>query len=169
MVGKPFPNLETYLDIHFRLLSEDFMHPTRQGLMKMLAGQNAGGVRTYGNVTFQPRCGLVYNQFLVPERPSSWRLYHIKFKAPPRVDWSLSRRLIHGSLVFLWDGASELLVATVVDGFYLNCPLGHPWTDLPGGNMTIALESSKHLTANTLKKVFSLIAITCLSLPKINF
>ena len=138
------------------------MFPTRQGLIKKLAGQSAAkpsdGVRTYGNVTFMRGCRLIYNPSLVPERQSSWRLYHIKIQALPQVDWKMSRRLIHGSLVFLWDGAKELFVATVVNGFDLNCPFGHegghPWTNLSSGNLTIAMEA-KHLTVNTFKKVFS--------------
>ena len=154
LIGQPFPDLETYLDIQFRLLSEDFMFPTRQGLLKAFAGEIIGrgdGLRIYGKVVFQRGCGQVYHPSLVPERPSSWRLYHIEIQELPRVrNWN--RRLINGSLVFLWDGANELLVATVIDGFRLYCSIGfpHPWTNLRNGNLTIALEN-RNLTPNFYK------------------
>lgn len=97
------------------------MHPTREGILKKLfpdgeqASGGSTGVRIYEQVTFW-RGGFNYNPRLIPERPSSWRYYNVKFQRLPKVNWEVSRRLIHGTLVFLWDGAEELIVATVVNG-----------------------------------------------------
>lgn len=120
----PYPDLETYLDIHFRLLMEDFMYPLREAMIPILQKQKKtdglpSGVRIYENVRFG-KSGLVKNDRLVPQRPSSWRFYNVNFQPLPRVDWKVSRRLIYGSLVFLWDGAEELIVATVANRFVTN-------------------------------------------------
>ena len=97
------------------------MHPTREGVVMKLypeEGQETTiptSLRIYEKVTFW-RGGLISDPHLMPERPTSWRFYHVKFQKLPNVNWETSRRLIHGSLVFLWDGAEEVIVATVVNG-----------------------------------------------------
>lgn len=112
-----YPDLESYQDIQFRLLMEDFMQPLRQGLAKLTSGQigprGVQELRIYENVTFK-RSGLVQDRWLVPERESSWRFYRVNFQRLPRVNWITSRRLIHGSLVCLWDG-SDIIVASVAN------------------------------------------------------
>lgn len=118
-VGRSYPDLETYLDVQFRLLMEDFIQPLRHGMKKLLSGkfhQDIQELRIYGNVTFK-RGGLVQDRRrVVPERESSCRIYSVNFKALARVDFSRSRRLIHGSLVCLWDPESnDLIVASVAD------------------------------------------------------
>jgi hypothetical protein len=114
-----YSDLESYQDIHFRLLMEDFMQPLRQGMFKLTSGQigpqGVQELRIYENVTFK-RSGLVQDRWLVPERESSWRFYRVNFMRLPRVNWITSRRLIHGSLVCLWDGL-EVIVASVANRF----------------------------------------------------
>lgn len=114
-IGQTYPDLETYLDVHFRLLMEDFVRPLRQGMVKLLSGtRDVQELRIYENVTFK-RGGLIQDrQRIVPERESSWRTYIVNFKTLARVNWTTSRRLVHGSLVCLWDRKSnELIVASV--------------------------------------------------------
>jgi hypothetical protein len=117
-VGRSYPDLETYVDVQFRLLAEDFVQPLRHGVAKLLSGKfqprDVQELRIYENVTFK-RGGLVQDRRrVVPERESSWRIYTVNFKQLPRVNWITSRRLIHGSLVCLWDPTSnDLIVASV--------------------------------------------------------
>jgi hypothetical protein len=99
-------------------LMADFVLPLRQGVAKLLSGKyqprDVKEIRIYENVTFK-RGGLFHDrQRFVPERESSWRIYAVHFNASARVNWTTSRRLIHGSLVCLWDRTSnELIVASV--------------------------------------------------------
>lgn len=117
-IRAPYPDLENYCDVQFRLMMEDFMYPLRQAILAKLypeenkANSPHSALRVYEHVTFW-RGGLVNNARLIPERHTSWRYYHVKFRKLPKVNWEISRRLIHGSLVFLWDGADELISATV--------------------------------------------------------
>lgn len=115
ILRQPYPDLETYKDVQFRLLHEDFMQPLRRGVSKLLNGQvgpkGIPEVRIYEDI----RLKIARNSRLVPERETSWRLYSVKFKPLVKVNWSTSRRLIHGSLVCLWNGVNSFLVASVVN------------------------------------------------------
>lgn len=121
-VGRSYPDLETYVDVQFRLLAEDFVQPLRHGVAKLLSGKfqprDVQELQIYENATFK-RGGLVQDRRrVVPERESSWRIYTVNFKQLPRVNWITSRRLIHGSLVCLWDPTSnDLIVASVAHRF----------------------------------------------------
>ena len=122
VIRSAYPDLESYQDIHFRLLKEDCMFPIRDALAKLRSGKvshrGIKGLRVYENVTFS-RGGLILNPRFVPERVSAWRFYNIKFQAVTKINWATSRRLIHGSLIFLWDGNSELIVATVANRYFI--------------------------------------------------
>jgi hypothetical protein len=119
-IGKSYPELKTYVDVQMRLLMEDFMQPLRNGMAKLLSGKfrDVQELRIYENVTIK-RSGLIQDRRrVIPERESSWRIYSVNFKELTRVNWSSSRRLIHGSLVCLWDPTSnDLIVASVVHRF----------------------------------------------------
>ena len=112
-----FPDLETYLDVHFRLLLEDFMTPLRQGFAQVRRGETKRipSVRIYEKVRFDS--SLVNLRNVIPERTSSWKCCWIRFEPLPYVHWAISKRLIHGSLVCLWDPSSQgpdgFIVATV--------------------------------------------------------
>ena len=114
-IRRPYPDLETYRDVQFRLLMEDFMQPFREGMTKLVEGQigpkGIPELRIYEKVILR----FFSNPRYVPERETSWRFYRVQFQKMPRVDWAASRRLIHGSLVCLWDGRNELIVASVAD------------------------------------------------------
>ncbi|XP_045029940.1 NFX1-type zinc finger-containing protein 1 isoform X2 [Daphnia magna] len=147
LLRRAYPDLETYRDVQFRLLMEDFMQPLRLGMAKVSSGQigprGVQEVRIYNNVTFK-RSGLVQDRHLVPERETSWRFYKVSFERLPRVNWITSRRLIHGSLVCLWDGTKEVIVASVANS--------HP-QELASGQVTLALESPD-LPINLTEKVY---------------
>jgi len=102
-IHAPYPDLENYCDVQFRLMMEDFMYPLRQAILAKLypEGNKANSpniaIRVYEDVTFW-RGGLVNNARLIPERHTSRRYYHVKFRKLPKVNWETIRRLIHGSL-----------------------------------------------------------------------
>ena len=114
-IRRPYPDLETYRDVHFRLLMEDFMQPLREGMTKLVNGKiepkSIPELRVYEKVVLR----FFYNPHCVPARKTSWQFYNVQFQKLPMEDWSTSRRLIHGSLVCLWEGRNELVVATVAD------------------------------------------------------
>ena len=114
-IQRPYPDLETYRDVQFRLLMEDFIQPFREGMTKLINGQigpkGIPELRIYEKVTLK----FFNNSRYVPERETSWRFYRVQFQELPSVDWTKSRRLIHGSLVCLWDRRNELIFASVAD------------------------------------------------------
>lgn len=114
-VRRSYPDLETYKDVQFRLLMEDFMQPLRQGITKLVNGnygpKGVQELRIYENATLK----FLQNPHNVPERESSWRFYSVQFQALSRINWNTSRRLIHGTLVCLWDGTNELVIASVAN------------------------------------------------------
>ena len=93
--GGSYENSEHYLDIHFRLLREDFLGPLRDGIQTYVShsSQKNTDIRIYENVfslgpRVNPKCGLVYGL----------RLDKQKFG---KIQWTNSRRLIYGSLLAL--------------------------------------------------------------------
>ena len=104
LMSKNFPDLETYLDIHFRLLMEDFLFPLRESferLTSLKGGERLASVRIYKTARFEGN--LVNLHPSVPDRVSSYKCYRVRFQPQPNVRWDGSKRLIHGSLVCLWD------------------------------------------------------------------
>jgi len=117
-IRTPYPDMDTYCDVQFRLMMEDFMFELRQAMSNMLCPDGNkevppnSAIRVYEETTFRPG-GLIFNaDSPIPEH-TSWRLFGVKFKKLPTVNWETSRRLMGGSLVFLWDGTGELISATV--------------------------------------------------------
>ena len=115
-IRRPYPDLETYRDVHFRLLMEDFMQPFREGMTKLI-NEKIEPKRIPELRIYEKAILTCFNnqRYVTPESEKSWRFYQVQFQKMPRVDWAASRRLIHGSLVCLWDGRNELIVASVAD------------------------------------------------------
>lgn len=114
-VGHPYPDLETYKDVQFRLLMEDFMAPLREGVAKFFKEDfGPKGIQELHIYEIETLKFLPDPRF-VPERETAWRFYGVKFRTLRRVNWATSRRLIHGSLVCLWDGMNDLVVASVAN------------------------------------------------------
>ena len=109
-----YEDLEQYLDIHFRLLREDFVRPLREGIttyLKMLAEDDVKkkmtDIRIYNDV-------LILYPVCTPRGIS----YRIRFNINhfKRVRWQNSKRLIFGSLLCLsCDNFDTLLFATVMN------------------------------------------------------
>ena len=108
--GAFYESGDHYLDVHFRLLREDFLGPLRDGVQAYLGNPGArnSDVRVYENVyslgpKINPRSGMVYGL----------RLDKKKFG---RIQWANSRRLIYGSLLALTaDHFQSCTIVTVED------------------------------------------------------
>lgn len=108
--GSCYDDSEHYLDIHFRLLREDFLRPLRDGINHYLSKSSTKNtdVRIYENVyslgpKLLPRCGITFGL----------RLDQKKYG---RMQWANSRRLIFGSLVALTsDHFQTCSIMTVED------------------------------------------------------
>ncbi|CAF4369011.1 unnamed protein product [Rotaria sp. Silwood2] len=105
-----YENAEQYLDIHFRLLREDFIGPLRDGIQQYLSkvkGKNFN-VRIYENVhslgpRLTPRGGVAYDLCL-------------DTRVASRISWANSRRLMYGNLLLLtFDNFRSWAFATVED------------------------------------------------------
>ncbi|KAK3611429.1 hypothetical protein CHS0354_027157 [Potamilus streckersoni] len=109
-----YKSLDDYLDIQFRLLREDYVKPLRDGIGEYRLNLNQGdklkklqGLRLYYDVNVcRPQCS------------SSGLLYILQFNVQKfkNINWTSSRRLLHGSLVALTnDNFNTILFATVTN------------------------------------------------------
>ncbi|CAF2465989.1 unnamed protein product [Rotaria sp. Silwood2] len=110
IVNGIYTDPQHYLDIHFRLLREDFVGPLRDGIEQYLSkaeGKNFN-IRIYENVRslgprLSPRNGIVYDLYLDSKMAS-------------RISWANSRRLIYGNLLVLtYDQFQSCAFVTVED------------------------------------------------------
>lgn len=109
VVGK-YPDAQTYLDVQFRLLREDYFQPLRSGL-KCYVSSASGFKRRLENVRF-------YHDVKILSYEMDNNSHTIQFspKHLGRVSWETSKRLIHGSLLMLSaDGFKSFLLFTVSD------------------------------------------------------
>ena len=125
-IDSPYINCDHYLDIQFRLLREDFIHPLRLGLNHYR--QNA---QSNQNTDIH-----VYNRVQILE--PVWLFSGIGFKIQfdmsnlTHVYWDHSKRLLYGSLLCLSsDNFQNIHFATVVD---------RDSRDLKRGNVIIKFE-----------------------------
>ncbi|CAF1167216.1 unnamed protein product [Rotaria sordida] len=110
IVDGVYENAEQYLDIHFRLLREDFIGPLRDGIQQHLFKVKSKNynVRIYENVQslgsrLTPRNGIVYD-------------LRLDAKLASRIRWANSRRLIYGNLLLLtFDNFHSCVFVTVED------------------------------------------------------
>ena len=98
-----------YLDVHFRLLREDFMGPLRDGIHNFLQGiERSHDIQVYSGVRIlSPVCVHTGVGFLIQ--------FDAKQSHLTKVRWEHSRRLIYGSLLCLsQDNFRTVLFASVV-------------------------------------------------------
>lgn len=108
--GGLYENSDHYLDIHFRLLREDFLSPLRVGIQNYLSKSSIKNtdVRIYENVhslgpKISPKVGMVYG-------------LQLDKKKYGKIQWANSRRLIFGSLLGLTsDNFNSCTFVTVDD------------------------------------------------------
>ena len=118
-----YRDLNQYLDIHYRLLREDFLDPLRQTIGKFCAAaalneQQVPNADQQKSIHFYGNVSIVQNSFLwsesVPDRPDYWRRYYIHFDAQVGAKWKTNKQLIFGSLVALWNAKENLILLAVV-------------------------------------------------------
>ncbi|CAH1269008.1 ZNFX1 [Branchiostoma lanceolatum] len=110
-----YPDVDTYLDVQFRLLREDFVRPLREGIAEFLDMRRRGlgkdrklqDIRVYHDVhVVNPLCTM------------SGIVYRIQFDAVrlQQIRWGATKRLIFGSLLCLSkDEFKTMFFATVAN------------------------------------------------------
>lgn len=112
IVNGSYQDVDTYLDVQFRLLREDFFSPLREGLLayRTLLAKNQKRFRV-DNIR-------LYFDVKVKDDDSQANVYVLEFstQALGRINWEGSKRLLFGSLLLLSaDGFNSFLLFTVVD------------------------------------------------------
>lgn len=106
-LGKYLGGIEHYLDVHFRLLREDYIRPLRDTLMKYRSGKD---VTVYTNV--QIRIGYL---------TTSGQRYCCKFNVEPFIntatDWNRNKLLTTGALLCVSADNFETTFFATVSGF----------------------------------------------------
>ena len=99
LIGQSYKNLETYLDVQFRLNREDFIKPLKDGIQDYKEGlKNGLEVGKLRNKDIKVYHGA---RFLYPTITPSGVIYTVQFSMEglQRIRWENSKRLIFGSLV----------------------------------------------------------------------
>jgi hypothetical protein len=109
-----YPDVDTYLDIQFRLLREDFLNPLREGLVAFRTKMEkqpkqhirVDNIRLYYDVKIKD-----------DDTPASGNyLLEFSTKGFQRVNWEGSKRLLFGSLLLLSaNNFDSFMLFTVVD------------------------------------------------------
>ena len=112
IIDGSYPDVDTYLDIQFRLLREDFYYPLRAGIQSYK--------NQLENKTRRIRAENVrlYNDVKIIESDAGNNKYTLQFstKGMAAIQWEASKRLLYGSLVCLSsDHFASILLFTVVD------------------------------------------------------
>ena len=113
LIGSPYKDLDTYLDVQFRLIREDFVRPLREGILEYKHCLQTGTKLKSKDVKIYEKTKILY-----PDITQSGLTYRIQFSlgALKSVRWANSKRLIYGSLVCLsLDGFNTFLFATIVN------------------------------------------------------
>ncbi|CAH1269007.1 ZNFX1 [Branchiostoma lanceolatum] len=123
-----YPDVDTYLDVQFRLLREDFVRPLREGIAEFLDMRRRG----FDQKGRLQDIHVYYDVHVVyPTYAYSGIGYRIQFDSSrlKGVRWRYSKRLIYGSLVCLSnDDFRTMHFATVVNREPTQLELG--WVDV---------------------------------------
>lgn len=131
-----YKDLQQYLDIQFRLLREDYLHPLREGILdyrreleeaRKVGRKRQTDLRMYENVEIlRPLCSKHGVRHVI--RFDTTVLTNIR--------WESSRRLLYGSLLCLSaDGFHSMLFATVTE---------RSVTDLQNGEVEVQFTEDAH-------------------------
>eukprot|EP00057_Strongylocentrotus_purpuratus_P016846 XP_011671320.1 PREDICTED: NFX1-type zinc finger-containing protein 1-like [Strongylocentrotus purpuratus] len=106
-----YADADHYLDVQFRLLKEDFIHPLRNGISEYLTSKKANPDR---RVKLQDVRIYEEAHYEKSVRDFSGISHYMAFKKLPRVRWHSTKRLIYGSLLILsTDDFKSYIFATV--------------------------------------------------------
>ncbi|XP_057380709.1 NFX1-type zinc finger-containing protein 1-like [Daphnia carinata] len=153
-IRKPYLNVDTYLETHFRLLWADFIQPLRDTIGKFCKGnEQVPPDKPNQQIHFYRNVSFIENSFLssqsVPDKPDAWRRYHVRFDSMPGFDWEKSKRLIHGTLVCLWNAPSRLIILATVSN-------SDP-EELEKGWLSISIYNPSHIADDFVKKSYTML------------
>ncbi|XP_060580714.1 NFX1-type zinc finger-containing protein 1-like [Ruditapes philippinarum] len=146
-----YDDLDHYLDVQFRLLREDFVGPLREGITEYIKiktikqdGNDNKSIRKldikiYENVS-------VYTP-VITEYGLCYKMQLEMTNFIRRVNWSVSRRLMYGSLVCLTDNEFNT--------FYLATVVGRDEMDITNGYFIVHFEEDVSVH-DVLHKVFQM-------------
>lgn len=110
-----YPDVDTYLDVQFRLLREDFFMPLRDGLNQYKIKAKSGPKQRYIRVD---NVRLYKDVQILDLDKDSDDTYTLQFasKGMERINWEGSKRLLFGSLLLLSaDDFNTFYLFTVTD------------------------------------------------------
>ncbi|XP_045199802.2 NFX1-type zinc finger-containing protein 1-like [Mercenaria mercenaria] len=144
-----YEDLDHYLDVQFRLLREDFVGPLREGISEYIR-KNMVKQTGKGHQKWNSDIKIYNARIYSPIVTEHGFCYQMKLEMTPlirRTNWSVSKRLIYGSLVCLTeDEFSTFTLATVV---------GRDEEDIKRGLFTIQLDGTIS-SVDLLHKVFKI-------------
>ena len=141
-------SIEAYLDCHYNLLREDFIHPLRCALHQVQSpeyDENCLEVKVYHNVRFNQGTTTL---------PGEGKVFRISFECPTKtkVKWEHSKNFIYGSLVCLYrDDFKEVVFGTVAE---------RKIEDLKQGILTIKLQTNTDVFSFPPELCFRMIVST---------
>ena len=111
IVKGAYPDVNTYLDIQFRLLREDFFYPLRIGLLAYKNQVDKKYVRRSDNIRLYHHVKII--AYDVKREMHTIEFLSLKMK---NINWETSKRFMYGSLLLLSsDNFSSFLLCTVAD------------------------------------------------------
>ena len=111
IVKGAYPDVNTYLDIQFRLLREDFFYPLRVGLLSYKNQLDRKYARRSDNIR-------LYHDVKILSYDMKREMHTIQFPSQnmKRMNWETSKRFMYGSLLLLSsDNFASFLLCTVTD------------------------------------------------------
>lgn len=153
-IKKPYLNVDTYLETHLQLLWADFIQPLRDTIGKFCKGNEQVPLdKPNQQIHFYRNVSFIINSFLtsnsVPDRPDSWCRYNVRFDSMPGFDWEKSKRLIHGTLVCLWNATNRLIILATVSN-------SDP-DELEKGWLSLSIQNPSHIPDDFTTKSYTML------------
>ncbi|KAI9558322.1 hypothetical protein GHT06_015075 [Daphnia sinensis] len=147
IVKGKYPDIATYLDIHFRLLREDFFNPLRVGLLayKSQTDKKHSRIRNPDNIR-------LYYEVRILEYDMHEDCYVIQFSNAGlrRIVWEHSKRFLYGSLLCLSsDNFMSFHLFTVLDRDPKLLKAGKIKVKFEGGTLSTALKKQTFVMAES--------------------
>ena len=107
-----YPDVDTYLETHFRLLWADFIEPLRQSIGKFCKGTQQVP-RINQDFFFYTDVKLI-KTYDYPTTYDSRGSHKVQFQPIPCSNLVNDKRLKYGSLVYLWKASHQLIILATV-------------------------------------------------------
>ncbi|XP_053404555.1 NFX1-type zinc finger-containing protein 1-like [Mercenaria mercenaria] len=145
-----YDDLDHYLDVQFRLLREDFVGPLREGITEYIKiktskkpNQDEKSIRKLNIKIYE---NVSVHTPVVTEHGLCYKMKLEMSNFIKRVNWSVSKRLMYGSLVCLTDND--------FNSFYLATVVGRDEEDIRNGFFIVHFEQEDVKTYEVLHKIF---------------